>query len=153
MASPPRPSAADRVLAVLFVLMVVNGLVLSLPEALGIAVAPDSPWPPLRSLHHWAVTQEPAHLDPPPTLRASLWFDALVQTPAAAFVAWRLWTGGGGLARLGLLYAGAAIANMYFYFFQTVFGPHPPLQPAVYWPMNLPWLFVPMLLAVRLWRT
>lgn len=146
----PRPAAIDRVLAVLFALMVVNGLVLSFPEALGIAVAPDSPWPPLRSLHHWAVTQEPAHLDPPPTLRASLWFDAVVQTPCAAWLAVALWTG----RRIGrtpaLAYAGAAIANMYFYFFQTVFGPHPPLQPSVYWPMNLPWLFLPAALILRL---
>ncbi len=145
-----RPSVVDRVLAVLFALMVVNGVLLSLPEALGVAVAPDSPWPPLRSLHHWAVTQEPAHLHPPPSLRASLWFDAVVQTPCAAWLTWALWTGRRGIRSPALVYAGAAVANMYFYFFQTVFGPDPPLQPAVYWPMNLPWLLLPIALIVRL---
>jgi hypothetical protein len=141
----------DRVLAVLFVLVAVNGFVLSLPEALGVPVAPDSPWPPLRALHGWAVTQEPAHLHIPPNLRASLLFDAFVQGPFALVAAFALWSGRRWLRTPGLLYAGAAIVNMYFYFFQTVFGPDPPLQPATYWPMNLPWLFLPIALAMRLW--
>ena len=142
----------DRALAVLFLVAVANGVLLSLPEAFGVPVAPDSPWPPLRALHHWAVTQEPAHLDPPPTLRASLWFDALVQTPFAVVLSWALWTGRRWIRTPALVYAGAAIANMYFYFFQTVHGPTPPLDPAVYWPANLPWLVLPAVLAVRFWR-
>lgn len=33
-----------------------------------VPVAADSPWPPLRALHGWAVAEEPAHLDPPPNI-------------------------------------------------------------------------------------
>jgi hypothetical protein len=50
---------------------VLYGFLFSLPEGLGVPVAPDSPWPPLRALHGWAVAEEPAHLDPPPNLVAA----------------------------------------------------------------------------------
>ena len=98
------------------------------------------------------LAQEPAHLHPPPNLEASLLFDAFVQGPFALLIAFALWTGRRWLRTPGLVYCGAAIANMYFYFFQTVFGPDPPLHPATYWPMNLPWLLLPIALAARLWR-
>src|SRR5688572_21948549 len=65
----------DYVLIPALILGVVNSIVLSLPEGLGVPVAPDSPWPPLRHLHAWAVEQEPQHLVMPPTLQASLLYD------------------------------------------------------------------------------
>ena len=56
----------DLGLALFFSLSVAYGFLFSLPEGLGVPVAADSPWPPLRALHGWAVAEEPAHLDPPP---------------------------------------------------------------------------------------
>ncbi len=41
----------DYLLLPAFVLGIINALVLSLPEGLGVPVATDSPWPPLRALH------------------------------------------------------------------------------------------------------
>lgn len=129
----------------------VYGALFSLPEGLGVPVAPDSPWPPLRELHGWAVDQEPTHLDPPRTLIASTLFDGFVQTPACAALVF-------GLARrrrwarpLGLVYAGAGVINMWFYFFETLGGPLPPPHLGVYLPFNLPWLIAPALLGWRLW--
>jgi len=71
----------DYLLLPAFVLGIINALVLSLPEALGVPVATDSPWPPLRALHTWGVEQEPQHLVMPPALRASLLYDGFVQLP------------------------------------------------------------------------
>ena len=65
----------DLALACFFSISVVYGFLFSLPEGLGVPVAPDSPWPPLRALHDWAVAEEPAHLDPPPSLIAACLFD------------------------------------------------------------------------------
>src|SRR5262249_48358465 len=77
--APSKPSILHRpldlALAAFFAVSVLYGFLFSLPEALGVPVAPGSPWPPLRSLYGWAVAQEPAHLDPPPVLIASLLFD------------------------------------------------------------------------------
>ncbi len=51
------------------------GFLFSLPEGLGVPVSVDSPWPPLRALHEWAVAEEPAHLDPPPNTAYYLVFN------------------------------------------------------------------------------
>jgi len=142
----------DLVLAAFFAVSILYGFAFSLPEALGVPVAADSPWPPLRALHGWAVEQEPAHLDPPPTLIASLIFDGFVQSPFLIVLVWALLRGRESIRPAALLYAGAATMNMYFYFFETVYGPHPPPHPEVYWPFNLPWLIAPMVLAWRMRR-
>lgn len=52
---------------------------------------------------------------------------------------------------LGLVYAGAAVTNMFFYFVQTFLGPHPPSNTAYYLAFNLPWLIAPMVLGLRVY--
>ena len=145
----------DYVLIPALVLGVVNSIVLSLPEGLGVRVAPDSPWPPLRHLHTWAVEQEPQHLVMPPTLQASLLYDATVQLAmmlvlVVALITLRQprW-----LPTLATVYAVGGVMNMYFYFMQTFLGPDRPPHLATYLPINLPWLLVPVLVAYRFWVT
>jgi len=140
----------DLVLIAFFAISVLYGLLFSLPEGLGVPVAADSPWPPLRSLYDWAVTQEPAHLDPPPQLIASCLFDGFFQAPILTFIIYGLVMRRAWVRVLAFVYAGAAVTNMFFYFFETFFGPHPPPDLAVYLPFNLPWLIAPILLAWRL---
>ena len=139
----------DLGLALFFSLSVVYGFLFSLPEGLGVPVAADSPWPPLRALHGWAVAEEPAHLDPPPNLIAACLFDGLFQAPALLFVIIGLIRRARWLRTLALFYSGAAITNMFFYFVQTFLGPHPPPNTAYYLLFNLPWLLAPMILALR----
>jgi hypothetical protein len=142
----------DLGLALFFSVSILYGFAFSLPEGLGVPVAPDSPWPPLRALHDWAVAEEPAHLDPPPNLIAACLFDGFFQAPALCFVLYGLWRLRAWLRPLGLVYAGAAVTNMFFYFVQTFLGPHPPPNTAYYLAFNLPWLFAPMLLGWRVLR-
>jgi len=139
----------DLVLVFFFSISIAYGFLFSLPEGLGVPVAPDSPWPPLRMLYGWAVAQEPAHLDPPPSLIASCLFDGFFQAPVLLFIVvglarQRVW-----LRPLSLVYAGAAVTNMLYYFAQTFLGPHPPPDTATYLAFNLPWLFAPAVLGVR----
>ena len=139
----------DLGLACFFSVSVLYGFLISLPEGLGVAVAPDSPWPPLRSLYAWALAQEPAHLDPPPNLIASCLFDGFFQAPALLLVILGLVRQSAWLRPLGLFYSGAAVTNMFFYFAQTFLGPHPPPNTAYYLAFNLPWLFAPAALGLR----
>ena len=139
----------DVALVAFFMVSVLYGFLFSLPEGLGVPVAPDSPWPPLRSLHGWAVAQEPQHLDPPPTLIASTLFDGLFQAPVLTLIIYGLIRPRPWLVPLSLVYVGAAVTNMFFYFVQTFLGPHPPGDLAVYLPFNLPWLLVPLVLGWR----
>lgn len=143
----------DYLLLPAFVLGIINATALSLPEALRLPVAPDSPWPVLRWLHTWAVEQEPQHLVMPPTLQASLLYDAFVQLPLLVVLTIGLWKlkSWPWLGTLALVYAVSAVMNMYFYFMQTFLGPDSPPHLWVYLPMNLPWAIVPILVAYRFW--
>ena len=139
----------DLALVSFFAISVLYGFLFSLPEGLGVPVSADSPWPPLRSLHSWSVEQEPAHLDPPPSLIASCLFDGFFQAPVLLFVICGLVRCRPWVRSLSFLYAGAAVTNMFYYFAQTFLGPDPPLDLAVYLPFNLPWLLAPMILVWR----
>lgn len=139
----------DLALVAFFSISVLYGFLFSLPEGLGVPVAADSPWPPLRALHEWAVAEEPAHLEPPPNLLAACLFDGLFQAPVLLFVIFGLVRQRAWLRPLGLFYAGAAATNMFFYFTQTFLGDHPPPNVAYYLAFNLPWLIAPLALAVR----
>ncbi len=139
----------DLVLVAFFSISVVYGFLFSLPEGLGVPVAPDSPWPPLRALHEWAVVEEPAHLDPPPNLIAATLFDGFFQAPVLLFVMIGLVRLRPWLRPLGLFYSGAAVTNMFFYFVQTFLGPHPPPNTAYYLVFNLPWMIAPAVLGLR----
>jgi hypothetical protein len=139
----------DLAFAAFFSISVLYGFLFSLPEGLGVPVAPDSPWPPLRALYDWAVAEEPAHLDPPPNLIAACLFDGLFQAPAlllviAGLIRPRRW-----LRPLGLFYSGAAVTNMFFYFAQTFLGPDPPPNTVYYLAFNLPWLIAPAAFGLR----
>ena len=139
----------DLILVAFFSISVLYGFLFSLPEGVGVPVAPDSPWPPLRALHDWAIAEEPAHLDPPPNLIAACLFDGFFQAPVLLFLIIGLLRLRPWLRPLGLVYAGAATTNMFFYLTQTFLGPHPPLNLGYYLVFNLPWLIAPMVLGVR----
>ena len=68
----------DLLFLAFFSISILYGFLFSLPEGLGVPVSADSPWPPLRALHGWAVAEEPAHLNPPPNLIAATLFDGLL---------------------------------------------------------------------------
>lgn len=139
----------DLALVAFFAVSVLYGVLFSLPEGLGVPVSPDSPWPPLRALHDWAVAQEPAHLDPPPNLIAASLFDGFFQAPVLILVIVGLIRQRAWVRPLALFYSGAAVTNMFFYFTQTFLGPHPPPNVGYYLAFNLPWLIAPAALALR----
>jgi len=144
-----RQRPIDIGLIAFFVVSILYGLLFSLPEGLGVAVAPNSPWPPLRALYDWAIAQEPAHLDPPPVLIASCLYDGFFQSPLLIVIVYGIIRARDWVRPLALFYAGSAVTNMFFYFYTTFAGPTPP---AVYLPYNLPWLIVPAILAWRMRR-
>ena len=143
----------DLGLIIFFILSMLYGFLISLPEALGVPVSADSPWPPMRGLYDWAIAQEPGHLQTPVPLPLVMnaFFDGFFQAPILLAICYGLWKQRTWVIPLGLFYAGASVLNMCFYFTQTFVGGHPPTNLAVYLPFNLPWLIGPALLAVRLW--
>src|SRR4029453_13981501 len=92
VSSPIYRRPLDLALVLFFSVWVLFGFFFRLPEGIGVPVAPDSPWPPLRSLYEWAISEEPAHLDPPPNLIAACLFDGFFQAPA--LLLWMVGLGG-----------------------------------------------------------
>jgi hypothetical protein len=140
----------DLLLVAFFAVSVSYGLLFSLPEGLGVPVSADSPWPPLRMLHGWAVDVEPAHLDPPASLRASCLLDGLVHSPFLVVLIFAIVTGRSWIRIPAFVYVGSSVTNMFLYFAETFLGPNPPLDLVTYVPLNLPWLLVALLLAWRM---
>lgn len=147
-----RERPVDILLIAFYFVSISYGLLFSLPEALGVPVAPDSPWPPLRGLYEWAVLEEPTHLQAP--LPVFLWsavaIDGFVHSPFLCVMVYALWTGKTWIRYWCLLFAGSAVTNMYYYFASTLMGDHPPPNLAYYMAFNLPWMLMPMLLAWRM---
>ena len=139
----------DLLFLAFFSVSILYGFLFSLPEGLGVPVSADSPWPPLRALHGWAVAEEPAHLNPPPNLIAATLFDGFFQAPILLFVVVGLIRQRPWLVPVGLIYAGAGTTNMFFYFVQTFLGDHPPPNLGYYLVFNLPWLIAPIALGCR----
>jgi hypothetical protein len=154
MSSPLTRHPLDYLLIPCFAFGILYSVLVSLPQALGVPVSPDSSWPPLRSLHSWAVEQEPQHLDIPPTLQASVLYDGFVQSVLLVVLTIGIWKlrSWPWLRTLAIVYAVSAVMNMYFYFMQTFLGPDRPPHLATYLPLNIPWLLVPLLVAYRFRR-
>jgi len=151
-ATPIRRRPADLCFVAFFGVSVLYGFLISLPEALGVPVAPDSPWPPLRALYDWAVAEEPAHLDPPVSLLTSAALDGFVHAPFLSVLIYALIRGRSWIRIPALLFAGSSVTNMFYYFVQTFARPHPPPNTAYYLAFNLPWLVAPIALAIRMRR-
>lgn len=153
-ALPLRRRPLDILLIAFYSISALYGLLFSLPEALGVAVSADSPWPPLRLLYGWAVAEEPTHLlrPLPLFLRSATAIDGFAHSPFLVVLIFALAAGKDWIRPWAILFAGSSITNMYYYFMQTLLGDHPPPNTLYYLAFNLPWLLMPMLLAWRMWR-
>jgi hypothetical protein len=143
----------DWIFLFFFSVSVLYGFAYSIPEGLGLApVAADSPYPPFRALYDWAERVEPAHLDPPASLVFRSLLDGFVHAPFLCVLLWAIVRGWNPIRIPALLYAASAVTNMAGYFWESFHGAAPPLQAGTFWAFNLPWLLVPILLAVRMRR-
>ncbi len=144
----------DWIFLVFFGVSVLYGFVYSIPEGLEVApIAADSAYPPFRALYGWALRVEPAHLDPPPSLVFRSLLDGFVHAPFLCVLLWAIVKGKSGIRIPALLYVASAVTNMGGYFWESFHGATPPLQVGTFWAFNLPWLFVPILMGVRMRRS
>ena len=142
----------DILLIAFYAVSFTYGFLFNIPEALGVAVSPESPWPPLRWLYEWAVAEEPAHLlvPLPIFLFSAVAIDAFIHTPFIAVMIYAIINEKNWIRLPCWLFAGSAITNMYYYFMATLLGDHPPPNTFYYLVFNLPWLLMPMLLVWRM---
>lgn len=144
----------DILLIAFYAISATYGLLFSLPEALGVPVSADSPWPPLRMLYDWSIAEEPTQLlQPLPVfLRSATIMDGFIHSPFLLVLIYALVKGKNWIRPWAILFAGSSVTNMHYYFMHTLLSDTPPPNTAYYLLFNLPWMLMPMLLAWRLWK-
>lgn len=142
----------DILLIIFYIISALYGLLFSLPEALGVPVSIDSPWPPLRMLYDWSIAQEPTQLlTPLPIfLRSATTIDGFFHSPFLLVMIYALFTGKPWIRLWAIFFAGSSVTNMFYYFMHTLLSDHPPPNTAYYLAFNLPWMIMPMILAWRM---
>lgn len=134
-----RDRPVELVLAVFFALFCVGWFAFDMPAALGL-VDESAGW--------YAREVDPIFQDPPLWLRTIGWF-ALAYGPAYgavayAFIKQRAW-----LPKVLLPLAGLITATNVIYWVEELAGDVPPKNMAIFVALNLPYLVIPPLAAVR----
>jgi hypothetical protein len=125
---------------------------------------PDSGWFLERYVYHqYAKFADPLLIANPPQVRVSAWISAFVWLPLYVFFVFGFVRGNNNIRVPGLVYGGALTHGMITYMAEGMFGKvavsgwqELPLctQPdtVYYFLVNLPYLLVPALMMVRMWR-
>ncbi len=129
----------DLVLAAFFVAFCIGWLVFDMPVALGL-IDESTGW--------YAREIDPLFLDPPLWLETIGWF-ALAYGPFYAATAYALIRRRSWLPAVLLPLAGAITATNVIYWVEELTGPVPPRNMAIFVALNLPYLVVPPLAALR----
>ncbi len=129
----------DLVFAVFFALFCLGWLVFDMPAALGL-IDESTGW--------YAREVDPIFQDPPIWLQTIGWF-ALAYGPAYAASAYGFFRGSTWLRNVLLPLAGAITATNTVYWVEELAGDIPPVNMTIFVALNLPYLVVPPLAAVR----
>jgi uncharacterized membrane protein (DUF2068 family) len=129
----------DLVFAVFFALFCLGWLAFDMPAALGL-IDESTGW--------YAREVDPIFQDPPLWLRTIGWF-ALAYGPAYAACAYGLWRRRAWLPYVLLPLAGLITATNVIYWVEELAGDIPPKSMTIFVALNLPYLVIPPLAAVR----
>jgi hypothetical protein len=113
------------------------------------------PWPPaamVNLIHRYGQTLDPLLMARPQWWKDTIWLDVVFYGPfyAAAiyaFVKGRKW-----IRIPAVFYCGMMFADVFIILGEEIAGPHASPQLLLVLGLNLPWLLIPVLLTVRLWR-
>lgn len=113
-------------------------------------------WPPapmVDLIHSYARTYDPLVLARPPWWKMTIWFDALGFGPFYAASIYAYIRGRDWIRLPSLLYGASIITIVFVILSEEYGGPHAtPHFPFVLL-LNLPWIIVPALIIVRMWRS
>lgn len=113
-------------------------------------------WPPapmVDLIHSYARTYDPLVLARPPWWKMTIWFDALGFGPFYAASIYAYIRGRDWIRLPSLLYGALIITIVFVILSEEYGGPHAtPHFPFVLL-LNLPWIIVPALIIVRMWRS
>jgi hypothetical protein len=137
----------DLFFVIVFALFSATSLLSDAPHALGFrpeGMDPNAVYAELVGDHYFAENPMP--------LRVRLYFSAFVFGPITALLAIGFAKGWNWIRPLALLYAGAMIVGVLEFFAWEFASGTPPSNLPLFFAFNGPYLLVPLLLALRMWR-
>ena len=113
------------------------------------------PWPPapmVQMIHNYGETLDPLLMARPQWWKNTIWLDVVLYGPFYAVALYAFITGKNWIRIPAVFYSGMMFADVFIILGEEIAGPHAtPHLPAVLM-LNLPWLLMPILLTIRLWR-
>lgn len=119
---------------------------------LGIPIVPDSPNPLVQGVWLYAKDADPFLIANPYNLRISTLISAFVFGSFYPFLVYAFVTGANWIRIPALMYVSAMVYGMINFLWAEFMGPTPPTALAWFFAWNLPYLIVPLLLALRMHR-
>jgi hypothetical protein len=112
-------------------------------------------WPPaplIRMVHAYGTAYDPLLMARPQWWKDTIWLDVVLYGPyylvaVYAFVRGREW-----IRVPTIFYAGMLFADVFIILGEELAGAHASPQPLLVVSLNLPWLLIPILLILRMWR-
>jgi hypothetical protein len=165
--TPLSERRGDWFFVVAFSFFIVTSIVTDSVNGLNGSLDPNSPYPVERFIYDaYARVADPLLILNPPQVRVSAWISAFVWLPVYALFVLAFIKGWNRIRPLGLVYGGALTHGMITYMSQGLFGSmaidgwaNPALCPGCVQPntwyylaANSPYLIVPALMIVRMWR-
>jgi hypothetical protein len=110
-------------------------------------------WPPapmIRMIHTYGETLDPLLMARPQWWKDTIWLDVLFYGPFYAIAVYAFIRGKEWIRVPGVFYGGMLFADVFIILGEEIAGPHASPHLPVVLVLNLPWLLLPVLLAVRL---
>jgi hypothetical protein len=113
------------------------------------------PWPPVsmvKLIHWYGGSFDPLLMARPPWWKMTIWIDSLIYGPFYAFAIYAFIKGRDWIRIPAIFYAGMMFTGVLVILGEEVAGPHATPHLPLVLGLNLPWLLVPLLLTLRVWK-
>ncbi len=111
------------------------------------------PWPPapmVKMIHNYGTTLDPLLMARPQWWKNTIWLDVVFYGPFYVAALYAFIKGKNWIRIPAIFYSGMMFADVFIILGEEIAGPHATPRLPIVLLLNLPWLFMPILLTLRL---
>ncbi len=112
-------------------------------------------WPPavmVKVIHWYGSTYDPLLMARPQWWKQTIWLDVLFYGPFYALAIYAFLRGREWIRIPAIFYSGMMFADVFIILGEEIAGPHATPHLGTVFALNLPWLLLPLLLSIRMWK-
>lgn len=112
-------------------------------------------WPPapfVQMIHNYGNSLDPLLMARPQWWQNTIWLDVLFYGPFYVVALYAFVKGKNWIRIPAVFYSGMMFADVFIILGEEIAGPHATPHLLAVLMLNLPWLLIPLLLTIRLWR-